>query len=88
VAGLVRQTHQELLVATPYFRLLHQPAADRVAVEIMRVEMADRAGGLAAVGLEERQRLAVQERLIKATLVVIQQMSQTMAQVVAAVREQ
>ena len=54
----------------------------------MRVEMADRAGGLAAVGLEERQRLAVQERLIKATLVVIQQMSQTMAQVVAAVREQ
>ena len=72
MAGLVRQTHQELLVATPYFRLLHQPAADRVAVEIMRVEMADRAGGLAAVEREERQFLAVQERLIKVMPVAIQ----------------
>jgi hypothetical protein len=51
-------------------------------------ETADRAVALVAAGLEARQRLAVQQRLIKATMVAIQSTLQTMALVAVAVRGQ
>ena len=51
-------------------------------------ETVDRAVVLVAVGLEARQRLAVQEQLIKATMVAIQSTLQTMARVVVAVQGQ
>jgi hypothetical protein len=76
------------LEATPYFLPLHQTAAGTAAGQIRLAETVDRAVGLAAVEREERQRLAVQERLIKATLVVIQPTPQTMARVVVEVRGQ